>query len=277
MPELPEVETVRRELQEELAGYRIHDIIVDRANLVRGSVNLFKETLVGSEFTKVRRRAKLLVFDLKKQGQELHFVAHLKMTGRFLVRKLGLPKDKYQHVMFILDSGKKEKELRFCDLRQFGYLQVVTNEELKTVLEGYGPEPLDDLTLPLLESRLKRKAAVKKLLLDQKLFSGIGNIYANEALFGAGVHPERIANTLSHTEVSKLFTAINKVIESGLTYHGTTTRDESFRDVFDKPGDNARHLKVYERAGKPCLGCSGQVKKIMLGGRGTYFCPDCQH
>jgi len=273
MPELPEVETVRQDLDKHLKGLVVEDVVVKKENLIRGIGNI-REILVRGKFVGVRRRAKLLIFDLEKDGKELHFVAHLKMTGRFLIRKRGDAKDEYQHITFTLTNGQ---ELRFCDLRQFGYLQIVTEEELKEILAGYGPEPLDDLKLSDFTSRLTRRIAVKKLLLDQAVFSGIGNIYANEALFLAKIHPERLANTLSSTEAEKLFEAVNEVLSLGLKHRGTTTRDESFRDVFGEPGENADNLKVYEKAGQQCLNkCGGVVKKMMVGGRGTYFCENCQ-
>ncbi len=284
MPELPEVETIRRDLDENLKGLVIEDIVVEKENLVRGMGDI-REILKGAKFVGVRRRAKLLIFDLEKAGQTIHFVAHLKMTGRFLLRKQGTPKDEYQHITFTLSAPPSHKasedsapsELRFCDLRQFGYLQLVSEAELKEILAGYGPEPLDDLKLSDFISRLNRRIAIKKLLLDQTVFSGVGNIYANEALFMAKIYPERLANTLSPTEAEKLFHAVNSVLSEGLKHRGTTTRDESFRDVFGQPGENAVNLKVYDKAGQKCAnGCGGIVKKMMVGGRGTYYCENCQ-
>jgi len=285
MPELPEVETIRRDLDSALKGAVIKDVVVDKPGLVResGVRGEIGGILVGSVFKEVRRRAKLLTFVLEKGGQELYLVAHLKMTGRFLLRRVGAPKDQYQHVTFtivrppIKGGPTQIFELRFCDLRQFGYLQIVSKEELGKILAAYGPEPLDDLTLAEFKKRLQRKIPIKVLLLDQKVFSGIGNIYANEALFEACVHPQKEAALLSETEAKKLFESISGVLRSGLKNRGTTTRDESFRDIYNEPGDNAKNLKVYEKQGLDCpRGRGGKIKKIMIGGRGSYFCPDCQ-
>lgn len=285
MPELPEVETIRRDLDSALKGSVIKELVVDKSNLVRGSVADFKKVLTGAKFTEVRRRAKLLTFVLDKAGREVCVVAHLKMTGRFLLRKTGVPKDQYQHVTFIIERPSSAKatggpalwELRFCDLRQFGYLQIVTKDELKQIIEAYGPEPLDDLTEKEFAKRVRRNVPIKPLLLDQKVFSGIGNIYANEALFRAKILPSRKAVSLSSTEVSKLYAAVNQVITLGIKNRGTTTRDESFRDIYNNPGTNSKNLKVYEQTGALCSNkCGGRIGKMMLGGRGTYFCPVCQ-
>ncbi|MCX6783814.1 MAG: bifunctional DNA-formamidopyrimidine glycosylase/DNA-(apurinic or apyrimidinic site) lyase [candidate division WWE3 bacterium] len=274
MPELPEVETVRADLNKELAGQTVKGIKVDKPNLIKGSHLDFIKELTGAKFTGVRRQAKLLIFDLTKDGRDFHVVAHLKMTGRFLLREQSDQPDNYQHITIDIGGGK---ELRFCDLRQFGYLAITSKEDLAKILAGYGPEPLKDLTVEKFEEALKRKLAIKKLLLDQAVFSGIGNIYANEALFEAKIQPERLANTLSIKEASDLFQAISKVITSGLTNRGTTTKDDSFKDIYNRAGSNAKYLRVYERTGQPCLNnCGDKIKKIMVGGRGTYFCPSCQ-
>ena len=249
------------------------EVVVDKQNLVLGNVTDFKKTLSAAKFVEVRRRAKLLTFVLEKDNHEIYLTAHLKMTGRFLLRNKGDPRDSYQHVWFVVGN----KELRFCDLRQFGYLQLVSKPDLDEILEAYGPEPLDDLALEEFVRRLKRNMPIKPLLLDQKVFSGIGNIYANEALFKAKILPQRKAISLTNTEAAKLFTAVGEVLALGLKFKGTTNRDESFRDIYDKPGQNSQNLLVYEKNGGLCPNnCGEKIKKIMLGGRGTYFCSHCQ-
>lgn len=278
MPELPEVETIKNDLKKLIVGRKIVDIITDSAKQVLPSLKIVKKGIVGTRIQKIGRRAKLFQI-LLSNGKIL--AVHLKMTGRLLVRKKGDPKDDWQHVTIrIQDTGYKaqrgrELELRFCDLRKFGWIKLMTKKELGIMNREFGKEPLRDLRLEDLKKiLLSTRRPIKVLLLDQKKIAGIGNIYACEASFLAKIHPEKRANQLTDKETKNLFKAIERVLKAGIKYRGAS--DQYYLDALGHKGSYQKHFLVYNRAGKKCLKCDGRVKKMKLGGRGTYFCPSCQ-
>lgn len=278
MPELPEVETIKRDLTRLTVGRKILDIKTDSAKQVQPSLAVMKKAVVGETIKRFDRRAKLLYITLTK-GKIL--VIHLKMTGRLLVRKKGAPKDDWQHVTFTL-SG--DKELRFADLRKFGWVRLLKSEkELEEIFEGLGPEPFDFaqgkpsevLTLEKFKEILASSSrAVKLVILDQKKIAGVGNIYAVDALNLAQVDPRRPANKITPVEAKKLYQAISTVLKAGIKYRGAS--DQYYLDALGHKGAYQDHFLVYNRAGKKCFNCRGVVKKIKIGGRGTFFCPVCQ-
>ncbi len=271
MPELPEVETVRSQLEKKIKGAQIKDITWDVPKLLLPNPEKVKQTIVGNSFTEFGRRGKLLLMKLSN-GATL--AAHLKLTGRLLLRKKGDPKDEWQHVVISLD---KDRELRFTELRKFGYIKVLENQkELEKVEQEYGPEPLSAGFTPEVLNKIlsNKKSAIKKVLLDQKNIAGIGNIYDDESLFAAKIHPERLANTLTPDEIKELHKAIQVILKNAIKYRGTSV--DSYRDIYGEKGTFAQLLKVYARQGKPCLNCGTAIKKIVVGGRGTHFCPHCQ-
>jgi formamidopyrimidine-DNA glycosylase len=287
MPELPEVETIRRELNEVLPGKRLREVEVRVPKTIRGNVLLFKKNIEGTYFKAVQRRAKLLLFSLSN-GQT--FVVHLKMTGQLVFRhhellKVGghpikdgakdLP-NKYSHVIFHLVDGGT---LFFNDIRRFGFIQLIKVGGLSRYLEEnkYGPEPLSDaFTLQLFQIMLRKKKTVriKPLLLDQTFVAGIGNIYAIEACFAAGIRPTRRAGTLTKPEIKKLYTSIRRILIKAIDKHGTTA--DNYIDAYGQPGRYVFLLKMYGRAGEGCLRCGTNIKSLTLGGRGTAYCPKCQ-
>ena len=299
MPELPEVETIRRSLDNELAGLVVEDLWWDEAKMLQPSPEAVREAVVGASFAAVRRRAKLLIFELSGARHSeprvfgaknllcqdeilrcyhpqddycVYLLIHLRLSGRLLFRSQANPADDYVHVKFILSEGK---ELRFSNARKFGYVKLVTANEVEKVIASYGPEPLDDLTLEKFREVVsKRKIAIKKLLLDQKAVSGIGNIYANDALWLAGVNPQQTANSLSASQLDSLFKAIEDVLREGLKTGGAS--DQWYRNAYGEKGSYQEHFKVYGRAGQPCLRCGTPIERIEVGGRGTFFCPKCQ-
>lgn len=272
MPELPEVETIRRDLEKELVGKTITNIWCDTPKLLQPSPEMFKKHVVGSFVSGVRRRGKLLVFDLSSNK---YFVAHLMMTGRFFVcSKNALDQDSYIHIKFSLSSGE---ELRFSCLRKFGYLKVVSSDELVAMLSNYGLEPLDGLTVEKFTRIVSgRRSKIKSLLLNQKLIAGIGNIYANEALFLAGIHPDTPANKLSSAQIKKLFNCIEETLSVSLKKRGTTTSDNLYVDVYGNSGEFQNLLKVYEREGEACVICGTPIKRKKTNQRSSFFCPKCQ-
>lgn len=269
MPELPEVETIRRDLSDLLIGKVVQGLETDSPKQLQPSLNEVKKAIVGAKITQIKRRAKLLLIYFSN-SQIL--AGHLKLTGRLLVRKEGAPEDKWQHITFHL-SGKKE--LRFCDLRKFGWLKLMGEDGVKNALSEFGPEPLTDLDLNNFKQILSKSSRpIKIVLMDQKRISGIGNIYAADALNLAKINPKKASKKLNIKEQEALFMAIEKVLKAGIKYRGAS--DQHYLDALGRKGAYQEHFLVYGRDGKKCFNCGTLIKKFFLGGRGTYFCPNCQ-
>lgn len=269
MPELPEVETVVRALRRPLLGRVIIGVWNDwPRHVAMPSLAELEEGVRRRQITAVLRRGKYLLF-LLDDGQTL--IVHLKMSGHLAVVPNGTPADKHTHTIFALDNGH---ELRFRDTRKFGKVYLV--EEAATVVGNLGPEPLDEgFTAAVLGERLNgRKRPLKPLLLDQTIIAGVGNIYADEALFYAGLHPERRAHTLSVAETAVLHAAIQKVLRLGIEREGASI------DTYTKPdgskGEMQHAVAVFRRTGQPCRQCATPIVRVVLGGRSTHFCPVCQ-
>ncbi len=270
MPELPEVETVVRALRRPLIGRTITEMRnYWPRHLVGVTLSEFQRRVHGRSITAINRRAKYLIFSLN-DGQSL--IIHLKMSGHLAVVDQDTPPDKHVHTIWGLDNGR---ELRFRDTRKFGRVQLVENT--MEALGHLGPEPLEPaFTVEVLLERLqKRKRALKPLLLDQTFVAGIGNIYADEALFHAGIHPERRANTLTPTEIADLHAAIQKVLQMGIEREGASI--QTYVKPDGKKGDMQNAVAVFRRTGAPCYNCGSVIQRIKLGGRSTHFCPTCQH
>lgn len=291
MPELPEVETIRKGLKKAIVGKKITGIDVRVPKLFHGR----EEDAVGKMVKDVDRRAKQIIVDLEGDKDLL---IHLKMTGQLIYRKKlemrdeksgvknqvagGHPsKDWFDnlpnsttHIIFDFSDGSK---LYFNDLRKFGWIKVFDTKELKNKLtEELGVEPFDKtFTTEKLSEIIKSKPAwnIKKILTDQTLISGIGNIYSDEALYYAGISPERKAKDVTDAEIAKLKDSIIKVLEIGLKFGGSS--ENTYVQIDGSRGKAQEHFQVYSRGGKPCS-CGGEVKKIRLNGRGTHFCPECQ-
>ncbi len=271
MPELPEVETIVNELRPLLAGRRIARVAVEWPGALGGMDPAdFADRLAGQQIGDVRRRAKYIQILL--DASEVLLV-HLRMTGRLLLRPAGAPSDPYTRVVLGFADGG---ELRFADLRKFGRLSLLRAEEAEQVLAKVGPEPLaegfaaEDLACIF----GKRKAPVKSALLDQTALAGLGNIYADEALFLAGIHPLRRADTLGEAEWQRLHAAIRRTLSEGIAHRGTTFR--SYRDAQGRTGSHQESLNVYRRTGLPCPRCGTAIERLVIGGRSSHLCPRCQ-
>jgi formamidopyrimidine-DNA glycosylase len=268
MPELPEVETIVRALQGNV-GASIKKIDIRREDILR--LQEFPAAVIhGKTINAIRRRGKFLIFELES---ELNLIFHLGMSGRFyMVTEEGEVLEKHVHVIINLDNGIK---LVYQDPRRFGGVWLVKDRE--QFFCHLGREPLSPgFTASYLEKVLgQRKAPVKNLLLNQNLISGIGNIYADEALFAAGIRPDRPAMSLSQEEIRKLHRSIRKVLRQGIKFRGTTFRD--YRDAFNESGNFQNHLKVYGRQNQSCFQCGNPIQRIRIGGRSTHFCTNCQH
>ncbi|MCB8924753.1 MAG: bifunctional DNA-formamidopyrimidine glycosylase/DNA-(apurinic or apyrimidinic site) lyase [Ardenticatenaceae bacterium] len=269
MPELPEVETVVRALRQPLIGRTVTGVRNDwPRHIGTPGLDELRVRIQGCQFQAINRRAKYLVFTLT-QGETL--IVHLKMSGHLAVVDAAKPADKHVHTIFELDNNQ---ELRFRDIRKFGRVYLVQNPEV--ILGKLGPEPLESgFTPEVLRDRLNgRTRALKPLLLDQELIAGIGNIYADEALFYAKLHPTRPANTLSQHEITALHSAIQKVLNMGIEREGASI------ELYVKPdgskGDMQNAVAVFRRTGDPCYECGRPIERIVLGGRSTHFCSNCQ-
>ena len=273
MPELPEVETVRRTLVDKLSGRTFAQIEILAPKFIRNMpAEEFRHRATGARIEGLRRRGKYLIIDLST-GDEL--VIHLKMTGRLLYLPAGEPLAKHTHVIFHLDDGH---HLRYVDLRHFGGLHLLGpgRDGAPQGLETLGPEPLTPaFTLDYLGRALaRRKTKIKPLLLDQTFIAGLGNIYADECLYEAGIHPERPAYTLTEAEVEKLYHAIGRILQWSIESGGTTF--STYVDGQGRKGRFAQNLRVYRREDQACPRCGAPVRRLVLGSRSAHFCEVCQ-
>jgi len=280
MPELPEVETLASDLNRLLAGTPsrfsgtgalVSSVEVGWARSVAmPSAEALAEGLCGRRILDVSRRGKFLQLSL---SGPTYLLVHLRMSGHLAVLPQCAPPDPYERVALCLADGRR---LVFSDPRKFGRLYWLDNPDL--VLGKLGPDPLaDDLTLEAFAGLLHgRRGALKPLLLNQAILAGLGNIYTDEALHRAHLHPLRKATTLTGPEIARLYSAVRDVLRQAIANRGTTLQDERFRDAEGRPGRNRDNLQVYRRKGEPCLCCGTPVERTVVGGRGTHYCPSCQ-
>ena len=270
MPELPEVEVIKRQLIGNIVGKKIAKIEILSAKQFIGK----PDDIIGAQIINVWRRAKLLGFDL---NNKLTVLTHLKLTGQLIFISKTLRSMPGRTARIIIKFGDGSR-LFFNDLRKFGWMKIVKGSRLKIKSLGYGPEPLGrEFTVEYLKGILaKTRRAIKIVLMDQKKIVGIGNIYANEALFEAKIDPRRSANLLNSNEVEHLRQAIIKVLQGGIKYGGTSAADDAYIRPDATRGRYQQKLKVYQREGELCLNCGSKVLRIKQGGRSTFFCPVCQ-
>lgn len=267
MPELPEVETLARELRPHLTGRAIARVILHWPGCIATpSPRAFVRRMEGRTIREIRRRGKFLWFVLDEGA----WLVHLRMTGRLLLLSASAP-DPYARADFLLADGRL---LRFQDLRKFGRLYWVPDPG--TIFTDLGPEPLDPEFRPedLARQLAGRRGRLKALLLDQSVVAGIGNIYADEALWRARLHPMRPAASLTPGEIRRLWRGIREALQAGLRHRGTTI--QWYRRPEGGSGGYQRYLRVYGRAGQPCTRCATPIVRRVLQGRSTYFCPSCQ-
>lgn len=258
------METIKRELNV-IINKKIVDIVVNNAKVIREpKKEKFIKELKNIVIKKIIRKGKLLIFELSS-GKSL--TIHLKMTGQLIYPGNG----KISRVSFKLSSGKL---LDFNDSRLFGELRIVDDWRKMKFIKELGPEPFDISAGKFKEMLSKKKTKIKVLLLDQKFLSGIGNLYANEALFRSKIDPRRPANGLSVKETELLFKEIKDTLLEAIKYGGSSV--DQYVQLSGKPGNYVKYHKVYDREGEKCFKCKGKIKRISLGGRGTYFCPACQ-
>ncbi len=309
MPELPEVEYTVRQMQESLIGATIQSVeIFWERTIGHPGVEDFLAEIAGRQIVKVRRRAKYIVIDL---SGSLILIMHRRMTGNLLLLPAGwqadlrlkerdpagwlrqgpifrppvgeeveadllsLPQPLYCRVVFYLED---HRQLLFNDLRKFGKISLWPQDQEKEIFSELGPEPLAaEFTVSSLQLALDtRKSAkpLKQILLQQEIIAGLGNIYVDEALYQAGIHPERRSDSLSMGEIAQLHKGIITVLTQGIEHGGTSFSD--YRDLWGKKGKNADHLLVYQHSGRACERCGQEIKRIVIAQRSTHFCPGCQ-
>lgn len=273
MPEMPEVEIIRRSLVDKISNQQITDMEVLLPRLVKWPApTAFQAMMIGRTVSATRRRGKYLLIEM---DNEVVLVIHLRMTGRLRYAARDAARDPYTRIVFHLGNGDV---LVYADTRTLGTLYALQKDEVWRVsgLANMGPEPLSaDFTVEYLrQAAAKSKGKIKSFLLNQKQVAGLGNIYVDESLIIAGIHPERAACSLTDLETALLYRAINQVIADGIRDGGTTFRD--YRDGNGDKGKHQRNLLAYGRGGLPCLSCGTPIEKIEVGGRGTHFCPQCQ-
>ena len=279
MPELPEVETIRLGLQKYIVGHKIEGVEVRLRRIFAGD----EKNIIGAKVVSVDRFGKGLVINLDN-GYSI--ATHIKLTGQFVYRdsttaklkpspKVGkeIP-NKFTHVIFKLNKGAF---LYYNDVRQFGWIKIVKSDKIQEIsfFKDLGPEPFKDLTFEKFKDIVeKSNLYIKVLIMDQKKIGGIGNIYANDGLFDAAIDPRRKAKSLKPEEIKKLYDSILKVLKIGLKNGGAS--ELNFVNALGQEGKYQHHFLAYARDGEKCVRCGSIIKKIKLGGRGTYFCPECQ-
>lgn len=271
MPELPEVESIARTLAPAVRGRVVASVELLHRPLLRTGGRKALEALGGRRILGVRRRGKMLLVELAG-GRTLVF--HLKMTGQFLFAAEAEPRDKHTRLAVRFEDGANE--LRFKDVRKFGFLLCLDGppETSCGELACLGPEPLEVGFEEFAAILKARKGRIKALLLDQTRLAGIGNIYADEMLFEAGIHPETPASSIRKDKAARLYEAMKRILAAAIEANGSTLQD--YRDAEGREGSFQFSHQVYDRTGEPCVKCGRPVRKTVVAGRGTHFCPNCQ-
>jgi formamidopyrimidine-DNA glycosylase len=276
MPELPEVETLARGLQRELAGRRVLSVELGETDFMDNPAEIERE-FPGTRIERVERYGKFMLLRLQRPGekegeaQESALLVHLGMTGTMVPKPANEPRAKHTHLVALLDDGR---ELRYIDPRRFGRIAWLADEKLRDELQRFGADPLE-ISLEEFAKRIRgRKARIKAMLLDQGVLRGVGNIYADESLWKAKIHPARIGARLSVEEAKRLHGALRQILEKAIVLRGSSISD--FLDAEGEPGEYQLHHKAYGREGKACYRCKTPIRRIIVAGRSSFFCPNCQ-
>ncbi len=280
MPELPEVETVVRGLQVLLPGRRIAEVRLGKTDFIDDVAKL-EEILPGSRISSVRRHGKFIVLLLERAAAapapsqsapgRFHFIVHLGMTGRLTVFPPLRPSPPHTHVSISLDN---DTELRFTDPRRFGRMLVLPEQQSASVLGPLGTDPLEISAQEFRARLATKRARIKAVLLDQRVFRGMGNIYTDESLWRARIHPARLASALKHEEAARLYRAMQQVLRAAIRLGGSSISD--YVNAEGQPGEFQIRHRVYQREGKKCSRCGALIRRITVAGRSSYFCPRCQ-
>jgi formamidopyrimidine-DNA glycosylase len=273
MPELPEVETIVRGLRRTVVGRRILSVTLGKTDFMDDPAAI-EMNLPGRRIEGIERYGKFMVVRLSETNGDKRapgLLVHLGMTGRLAPVVTERPQEKHTHACFELDDGR---DLRYTDPRRFGRMAFLAEVALAEALAPLGAEPLE-VSAEEFQKRLReRRARIKALLLDQHVLRGVGNIYADESLWRAKIHPQRLGARLSRKEASALHRALQEILRRAIALRGSSISD--FVDAEGLPGDYQRRHRAYGREGKPCARCKTRIRRIIVAGRSSYFCPRCQ-
>lgn len=271
MPEIAEVETVRRTLIKRILNKKIIDINIIYPKMIDNDINYFKENLINDEFININRKGKWLIFETNK----FYMLSHLRMEGKYFIKDKNEDINKHEHVIFIF---KDNTTLRYHDVRKFGKMKLIKKDEINTCeeLSKLGIEPLDkNLTKEYLYNKINNKQIpIKTVLLDQSIISGLGNIYVDEVLFLAGINPVRLGSSITLDECQKIIDAANTIIPKAIIEGGTTIK--SYTSSLGVTGNYQNYLLVHKMENIPCKNCGTIIKRIKINGRSTYYCEVCQ-
>ena len=274
MPELPEVETIRQGLLKRALRRCLVAVEVHNPWVIVGSADDFIETVAGRRIQSVVRKGKVLALELIARNGAIprYLVVRLGMTGQFTVAPQEAPLEPHTHVRMLFEGGAEE--IRYRDPRRFGRLRCCTREQLDEVFASLGPDAPEITPDEFFRSMSGRRGAIKAWLLNQKILAGLGNIYADEALFRARIHPLAEPGRIPEAARRRLHRAVKKVLERAVALQGTSFRD--YIDIEGRPGNFLPRLKVYQRTGEPCRRCGCAIRRVVVGGRSSHFCPNCQ-
>jgi formamidopyrimidine-DNA glycosylase len=279
MPELPEVETVARGLRRAILGRRIVSVTLGKTDFIDDPVAL-EQHLPGRQIEAVERYGKFMLLRLSAaagriptngDAEPASLLVHLGMTGQIAPRPSAQPREKHTHVCLLLDDGR---ELRYTDARRFGRIAYLTEAPLAEELMGFGADPLEVSADEFANRTRGRHARIKALLLDQSVLRGVGNIYADESLWRAKIHPARLGAQLSKEQAKTLRRVLQEILRKAILMRGSSISD--FLDVAGEPGEYQRHHRAYGREGKACYRCKSSIRRAIVAGRSSYFCPKCQ-
>ncbi len=280
MPELPEVETVARGLRQAILGRRILSVTLGKTDFIDDPAAL-EQHLPGRQIEAVERYGKFMLLRLSAGGENrvaangdaapASLLVHLGMTGQIAPSPAGQPLEKHTHVCLLLDDGR---ELRYTDARRFGRIAYLTKELLAEELSGFGADPLEVSKEEFADRICRRRARIKALLLDQSALRGVGNIYADESLWKAKIHPARLGANLSRKQTHTLRRVLQDILRKAIVLRGSSISD--FLDAEGEPGEYQRHHRAYGREGKNCCRCKTLIRRAIVAGRSSYFCPRCQ-
>ncbi len=281
MPELPEVETIARGLRQTILGRRILSVTLGKTDFIDDPAAL-EQHLPGRQIEAVERYGKFMLLRLSAAQGETRaatngdaapasLLVHLGMTGQIAPSPAGRPLEKHTHVCMLLDDGR---ELRYVDARRFGRIAYLTKVLLAEELTGFGADPLEVSKVEFAQRICGRRARVKALLLDQSVLRGVGNIYADESLWRAKIHPARLGARLSRKEAGTLRRVLQNILQKAIVLRGSSISD--FLDAEGEPGEYQRHHRAYGREGKNCYRCKTPIRRAIVAGRSSYFCPKCQ-
>jgi formamidopyrimidine-DNA glycosylase len=272
MPELPEVETVLQGLRKRALGRRILAVEVRHPGPIVGSPQQFAAELEGRAIVSVQRKGKALALELAAENAPPRYLlVRLGMTGQFTVAAREAPLEPHTHVLLALGE---RAELRFRDPRRFGRLRSCTPAEVEAAFDRLGPDARQMTEEQFLSAMRARRGAIKSWLMNQQVLAGLGNIYADEALFVAGIHPLAQPGRISARQGRRLFRAVRKVLDDAVRLQGTSFRD--YVDIEGRPGNYTPRLRVYQRTGEPCRRCGRPIRRMVIAGRSSHLCPRCQ-